>query len=172
MHFFKQYLATPYITYIENMFVYTFTIYLTTGMARCCLKYLAPCKQNKTDALLGWFHTIGEQCTTYLLFLLFLVLLSFLLSFLLTFRFRWRFLKNANKQLEMFASKSNTSLLVRFLKHRGGANGQKIADSTSITHLSWEENFVSCKKVIYICSLGSNVILPGFFLKSMCPIQK
>ena len=31
-------------------------------MAICCLKKLTQFKHNQTGTLLGWFHTIGEQC--------------------------------------------------------------------------------------------------------------
>ena len=49
---------------MENVFVYMnmFPVCLENGMARYCLKKLAPFKHNKTDALLGWFYTIGEKC--------------------------------------------------------------------------------------------------------------
>ena len=45
------------------MFIYEnmFSMRLQIGMARC-LKYLALFNQNRMEALLGWFHTIGEQC--------------------------------------------------------------------------------------------------------------
>ena len=52
----------------ENMFVYMsmFSMCLEIVMARCCLKKLALLKDNKTDTLLGWYHTIGGSvyCVT------------------------------------------------------------------------------------------------------------
>ena len=52
---------------IENMFAYVnmSAMCLKIGMVGGCLKKLAPFKNNKTDALLGWFHTIGELYISY-----------------------------------------------------------------------------------------------------------
>ena len=32
------------------------------GLARYCLKKMAPFKQNQVDTMVGWFHTFDKQC--------------------------------------------------------------------------------------------------------------
>ena len=62
---FNQHLVIPIFKHTENMFLSTnmFSMCLKFGVAEYCLrKWHRLCiKQNKTDALLGWFHTVGEQ---------------------------------------------------------------------------------------------------------------
>ena len=60
-NFFKEHLAIPILKHIENMFIHTymFSMCLKFGVARHCLKKMAPFKHNnKKGALLGRFHTI------------------------------------------------------------------------------------------------------------------
>ena len=55
---FQRNLAVAIFEHIENVFIYTNTIFMcfNFGVAKWCLKKLAPFKDNKMDALQGWSH--------------------------------------------------------------------------------------------------------------------